>query len=104
MRVRKSIRKTLLTLKTLFSLISTGGRLVGVYMRFRLKLWWWRRRSLSSFRKHTRGLPRGLREDLEKSYASRIEEIRVPGLREVFSLRSRGIGSLRSKKDKGGVP
>ena len=92
MRTRRA-RRLLATALRVSAAIIYGARL---YVRLRIRLWAWRRRSARRFRAQLRGLPPGLREDLSREYRSRIENIRLPGVGEALRI-ARGVGGGRDE-------
>ncbi len=56
-----------------------------VYLHIRLHLWKWRIKQRKKFKKAIKPLPKELAEDLYKAYLDKIESIRLPGLRELYS-------------------
>lgn len=55
--------------------------LVLLYQRYRLGLWWWKRRSVHAFSQSIRGLPPELRRELEREYGVFLrKKVRLPGL------------------------
>ena len=99
-----SRRSRLEALLGLASIVGGGAsaaiRASGLYMRLRLHLWRWRRRSLRAFRREaSKALPPELVEELEAEYRARIERLRLPGLLGLASTLAR---ARRGRTRKGG--
>ena len=81
-----STKKKLLALVKLVALTASAVKL---YLRIRVYLWKWRRRSMKSFQARLRGLPEVLREDLSREYRERLRELRLPTVREALRVARR---------------
>lgn len=82
MRTKRTKRGIAAALRLVLAIVY-GARL---YLRLRIRLWAWRRRSARRFRAQLRGLPPRLREDLSREYTSRIRSVRLPGVREALRV------------------
>ncbi|MEB3852186.1 MAG: hypothetical protein LRS49_06385 [Desulfurococcales archaeon] len=74
-------------------LAAVSARAAGLYARLRLRLWLWRRLSAWRFSRAIRGLPPGLREELEGLYREALEPLRLPGLGSLAGRRARRLAA-----------